>query len=177
MLLAVPEAVSSHKKVRSKSAVESILSLDPRCPRGSLVPYKSAEHQFWGALLTERTVCAGWDTLPGRFCHHTGGHHQEDAATTQGDSNRKMLPPHRGHQREVAATTQGDTTRKILPPNRGTQPRRCCHHRGDTTRKILPPHRGHHQEDSATTQWDRHHITVRLLLHHCTVHRAPYQKL
>ena len=57
LLLAVPEAVLSHTKTRSRSAVQSILSLAPRCPRGSLVPYKSEEHQFCGALLTERTVC------------------------------------------------------------------------------------------------------------------------
>ena len=57
LLLAVPEAVSSHTKTRSRSAVQSIPSLSPRCPRGSLVPYQSEEHQFCGALLTERTVC------------------------------------------------------------------------------------------------------------------------
>ena len=57
LLLAVPEAVSLNTKPRSRSAVQSILSLAPRCPRGSLVPYKSEEHQFCGALLTERTVC------------------------------------------------------------------------------------------------------------------------
>ena len=57
LLLAVPEAVSSHTKTRSRSAVQSILSLAPLCPRGSLVPYQSEEHQFCGALLTERTVC------------------------------------------------------------------------------------------------------------------------
>ena len=57
LLLAVPEAVSSHTKTRSRSAVQSIPSLAPRCPRGSLVPYQSEEHQFCGALLTERTVC------------------------------------------------------------------------------------------------------------------------
>ena len=56
-LLAVPEAVLSHTETRSRSAVQSIPSLAPRCPRGSLVPYQSEEHQFCGALLTERTVC------------------------------------------------------------------------------------------------------------------------
>ena len=65
LLLAVPEAVSSHTKVRSRSAVQSILSLAPRCPRGSLVPYKSKEHQFCGAFLTERTVC-GMGLAPSR---------------------------------------------------------------------------------------------------------------
>ena len=59
LLLAVPEAVSSHTKARSRSAVQSILCVAPRCPRGSLVPYKSEEHQFCGALLTERTVLLG----------------------------------------------------------------------------------------------------------------------
>ena len=34
-----------------------IICFSPRCPRGSLVPYKSEENQFCGALLTERTVC------------------------------------------------------------------------------------------------------------------------
>ena len=57
LLLAVPEVVSSLTKTRSKSAVQSIPSLSPRCPRGSLVPYQSEEHQFCGALLTERVVC------------------------------------------------------------------------------------------------------------------------
>ena len=37
--------------------MQFILGLAPRGPRGSLVPYKSEEHQFCGALLTERTVC------------------------------------------------------------------------------------------------------------------------
>ena len=41
LVLAVPEAVSSHTKTRSISAVQSIPSLAPRCLRGSLVPYKS----------------------------------------------------------------------------------------------------------------------------------------
>ena len=57
LLLAVPEAVLSHNKTRSRSAVQSFPSLAPCCPRGSLVPYQSEEHQFCGALLTERTVC------------------------------------------------------------------------------------------------------------------------
>ena len=60
LLLAVREAVSSHTKVRSRSNVQSILSFAPRCPRSSLIPDKSEEHQFCGALLTERTACAGW---------------------------------------------------------------------------------------------------------------------
>ena len=55
LLLTVPEAVSSHTKARSRSAVQSInfeqdLSLAPRCPRGSLVPYKSEENQFHPVL-------------------------------------------------------------------------------------------------------------------------------
>ena len=45
LLLAVPDAFSSHRKVRSRSAVHSVLSFSPRCSRGSLVPYKSEEHQ------------------------------------------------------------------------------------------------------------------------------------
>ena len=44
------------QKTRNRSAAQSILSLTPRCPRGSRVPYKSEEHQFCVALLTERTV-------------------------------------------------------------------------------------------------------------------------
>ena len=48
LLLTVPEAVLSHTKARSRSAVQSInfeknLCLAPRCPRGSLVPYNSKE--------------------------------------------------------------------------------------------------------------------------------------
>ena len=42
-LLAVPEAVLSHIELRSRSAVQSILCVAPRCPRGSLVPYKGEE--------------------------------------------------------------------------------------------------------------------------------------
>ena len=57
LLLPVTEAVLSHTETRSRSAVQSILSLAPRCLRGSLVPYKSEEHPFCGARLTERTVC------------------------------------------------------------------------------------------------------------------------
>ena len=45
------------QKTRRISSVQSILSLAPCCPRCSLVLYKSEEHQFCGALLTERTVC------------------------------------------------------------------------------------------------------------------------
>ena len=44
--LLFPEAVSSNIKVRSKSAVPSILCVAPCCPRGSLIPYKSEEHHF-----------------------------------------------------------------------------------------------------------------------------------
>ena len=33
------------------------LCFAPCCPRGSLVPYKSEEHQFCGDLLMEKTVC------------------------------------------------------------------------------------------------------------------------
>ena len=58
LLLAVTEAVLSHTKVRSRSAVQSILSLAPRCPRGN--PLQKWGHQFCGALLTQRTLCAGW---------------------------------------------------------------------------------------------------------------------
>ena len=48
LLLTVPEAVLSHTKARSRSAVQSInfeqnLCLAPLCPRGSLVPYNSEE--------------------------------------------------------------------------------------------------------------------------------------
>ena len=50
LLLAVPEAVSSHTKMRSRSAVQSIFCVGPRCPRGSLVPYKSEENQFHPVL-------------------------------------------------------------------------------------------------------------------------------
>ena len=43
LLLAVPEAVSSHTKARSRSPVHFIPCVAPRCPRGSLVPYESEE--------------------------------------------------------------------------------------------------------------------------------------
>ena len=43
MLLPVPEAVLSHNERRSRSAVQSILCVAPRCPRGSLVPYINEE--------------------------------------------------------------------------------------------------------------------------------------
>ena len=54
------EAVSSHTKVRIRSAVQSILYVAPSSPRYSLVPYKSKEHHFCGALLTEKSVLAEW---------------------------------------------------------------------------------------------------------------------
>ena len=44
LLLAVPEVVLSHTKTRSRSVVQSILSVAPRCPGGSLAPYMSEEH-------------------------------------------------------------------------------------------------------------------------------------
>ena len=50
LLLAVPEAVSSHTKTRSRSAVQSIFCVATCCPRGSLVPYKSEETQFHQVL-------------------------------------------------------------------------------------------------------------------------------
>ena len=49
-LLAVPYAVSSHTKARSRSANQFQLFTAPRCPRGSLVPYKSEENQFHAVL-------------------------------------------------------------------------------------------------------------------------------
>ena len=82
LLLAVPEAIFSHtesrirsagqniifefpavleavlSQLRSRSAVQSILCVVPRCPRRSLLPYKSKE-KICGALLSERTVRAG----------------------------------------------------------------------------------------------------------------------
>ena len=42
LLLAVPEAVSSHSK-RRRSTVQYIFWVAPQCPRGSLVPYESKE--------------------------------------------------------------------------------------------------------------------------------------
>ena len=42
-LLAVPEAVLSHTTARSRPALQSILYVAPRCPRGSLVPYQNEE--------------------------------------------------------------------------------------------------------------------------------------
>ena len=55
LLLTVPEAVWFHTKARSRSAVQSIsfeqnLCLAPRCPRGSLVPYKRKENPFHPVL-------------------------------------------------------------------------------------------------------------------------------
>ena len=49
-LLAVQEADSSHTKARTRSPVQSINCVAPRCPRGSLVPYKSEENQFHPVL-------------------------------------------------------------------------------------------------------------------------------
>ena len=63
-----PEAVSSHIKAKSLSAVQSNLYVAPLCPRGSLVPYKSEEHQFCEALLKERTVLAGDVSRYGGTC-------------------------------------------------------------------------------------------------------------
>ena len=65
LLLAVPEgSLVPYKKTRSRSAVQSILSLAPHCPWGGFAPYKSEEHQFCGALLTERTVCGMLSSCP-----------------------------------------------------------------------------------------------------------------
>ena len=50
LLLAVPEAVLSHTKTRSRSAVQPIFCVAPCCTRGSLVPYKSDENQFHPVL-------------------------------------------------------------------------------------------------------------------------------
>ena len=52
LLLAVLEAVSSHTKTRSRSAVQSIFCITPCCPRGNLVPYKSEENQFHPVLAS-----------------------------------------------------------------------------------------------------------------------------
>ena len=52
LLLAVPDAVSSHKKTSSKSALQSIFCVIPHCPRGSLIPYKSEENQFHPVLAS-----------------------------------------------------------------------------------------------------------------------------
>ena len=68
LLLAVPEAVSSHTKTRSRSAVQSILSLAPRCPRGSLVPYKSDEHQFHPVLVSLGTGAPMHPPKPPALC-------------------------------------------------------------------------------------------------------------
>ena len=53
LLIVVWDSEEQHREWNGMS----ILFLAPRCPRGSLVPYKSEEHQFCRALLTERTVC------------------------------------------------------------------------------------------------------------------------
>ena len=65
LLLAVPEAVSSHTKIRSRSAVQSIFCVAPRCPRGKLVPYKSEENLFHPvlALLGRVPRCLWSQTL------------------------------------------------------------------------------------------------------------------
>ena len=65
LLFAVPEAVSSLKEGRSRSAEKPILCVTPLYPRGSLVPYKSEEYHFCGALLTERTFFCKIDYCPG----------------------------------------------------------------------------------------------------------------
>ena len=59
LLLTVPEAVLSHTKARSRSAVQSInfeqnLCLAPRCPRGSLVPYNSEEQISFNSFCAPR---------------------------------------------------------------------------------------------------------------------------
>ena len=59
----VPEAISTQNKGRSRSAVQSILFVAPRCPRGSLVPYKSKENQIHPALTLQGRV-PRWLSLP-----------------------------------------------------------------------------------------------------------------
>ena len=56
LLLAIPKAVLSHTKARSRSPVQSILCDATRCPRGSLVPYKSKENQFHPVLALQGRV-------------------------------------------------------------------------------------------------------------------------
>ena len=79
ILLAVPAAISSQTKVRSKSAVQSILCVAPHCPRGSPVPYKSEKNQFHcragcpnalneSAVVILRVICIKQTTLEQYFC-------------------------------------------------------------------------------------------------------------
>ena len=50
LLLTLLEAVLSHTKTRSRSAVQSTFCVAPHCPTGSLVPYKSEKNQFHPVL-------------------------------------------------------------------------------------------------------------------------------
>ena len=58
-ILAVPEAVLSHIRVRSRSVVQFIPCVAPCCSRGSLVPYKSKEHQFHQVLALQGRLAQG----------------------------------------------------------------------------------------------------------------------
>ena len=53
LILTVPEAVSSHTKVKIRSDVQSILCFALHCPSGSLVQYKTKEHQFHPVLALQ----------------------------------------------------------------------------------------------------------------------------
>ena len=63
LLLAVPEAFSSHTKTRSRSSVQYIFCVAPCCPRGSLVPYKNEEqiscavHSLCCSSLSQMQSC------------------------------------------------------------------------------------------------------------------------
>ena len=59
VLLAVPEAVSCLKQVRSTSAGPSHLSNTPRCSRRSVMPYEIEELHICEALQLKINVLAG----------------------------------------------------------------------------------------------------------------------
>ena len=57
LLLAVPEAVSSHtKNEEQRKAVQFIFCVAPRCSRGSLIPYQNEENQFHPVLALLEAV-------------------------------------------------------------------------------------------------------------------------
>ena len=107
-LLAVPEAVLSHIELRSRSAVQSILCVAPRCPRGSLVPYKGEEqiicpfHSLCCSSLSQRQsrpirkrgadqLCSSFSVLLLAIPEAVSSHTKVRSISSAGLSSRREL--------------------------------------------------------------------------------------
>ena len=70
-LLAVPEAVLYHNELRRRLTRQSKFCVTPRCPRGSLVLYKSKENQIQPALALQGQVLGRLAPLSFPCCGQT----------------------------------------------------------------------------------------------------------